>query len=386
MRRVLLLLVLLLAACIKVDPAQQGMASITGTAGAIEPIKELTSTEPPKEPKPVLDIPIKRVKVGETVSFPNLEATDPDGDTLTYTFEEPLSEQGAWKTGPGDEGTYETTITVSDGKSITKQAVRIIVESLNAPPELQGVEDIKVREGDTLRLDIRAIDPDQDKVKISFDGWQTQFPYTTTYKDAGLHTVKVIARDGTHTVEQLVTITVEDVNRPPVIHRFDDVLVMEGDEVIVRADADDPDGDKLTFTFSSPLDANGTWLTKKGDHGVYRVNVSVSDGVVHDATDFRIVVEPLNRPPIIKSIDDVTVKEGDLVRVKLDAEDPEKEQLQITWHGWMLAEEKRTGFDDAGEHLVTVSVSDEYHEINESFRVTVENVNRAPKFVTDAFE
>jgi len=41
--------------------------------------------------------------------------------------------------------------------------------------------------------------------------------YTTNYKDAGTHIVTVTASDGKQSTSQDVTITVENVNRPPKI-------------------------------------------------------------------------------------------------------------------------------------------------------------------------
>src|SRR3989338_8163256 len=40
------------------------------------------------------DLPRKWAVEGDLVNFPNLKATDPDGDPLTYTFSTPLSDKG----------------------------------------------------------------------------------------------------------------------------------------------------------------------------------------------------------------------------------------------------------------------------------------------------
>ena len=42
-------------------------------------------------------------------------ATDSEGDTLTYNFSSPINASGEWKTSIGDEGVYQVSVTVSDG-------------------------------------------------------------------------------------------------------------------------------------------------------------------------------------------------------------------------------------------------------------------------------
>jgi len=71
-------------------------------------------------------LPTKTVRAGELISFPNLQATDPDGDPITYIFSNPLDEAGTWQTKEGDEGTYKVSITASDGESTTTQEQKTI--------------------------------------------------------------------------------------------------------------------------------------------------------------------------------------------------------------------------------------------------------------------
>lgn len=373
------ILLILLAGCMQLPQPQ-----------VITPEPTTLQTPINAEPTPanvlVEDIPIKRVKVGDLVSFPNLNARDPDGDDIEYIFSYPLNKEGYWRTGPGDEGEYNTTIVITDGETESRQKVRIIVETKNAPPEIENVKDIKVFEGEVINLSARVIDPDGDKVNVKYVGWRTQFPYKTKHTDAGVHVVTIVANDGVNTVERAVTITVEEVNRPPVIHMFREVSVIEGDLIEVIPDAEDPDGDKLEFTFYPPLNSTGGWQTKEGDVGFYESNVTVSDGTFKDTTPLRIHVNSFNAKPIVQSLPDLTVKEGDTIDVTVEVEDPEGELISIKFSGWMDSHVKETTHQDAGIHLVTVSVSDGTHEVNESFQVIVENINRPPTFGPGSFD
>jgi len=67
------------------------------------------------------------VEEGDLVDIdPN--ASDPDNDALTFTFTSPLDSNGDWQTEEGDEGTYQVTVTVSDGSLTDSQQVTITVE------------------------------------------------------------------------------------------------------------------------------------------------------------------------------------------------------------------------------------------------------------------
>ena len=147
-----------------------------------------------------------------------IQAEDPDGNTLTYTFSEPLNSTGAWQTERGDAGEYEVTVTVTDEEGMSaSQDLKIIVEALNNPPVLKAMDDIVVFEGKTITLEPSASDADADELEITYSGWMNSSTYTTNYDDAGNYTVSVAVTDGTDSVSQDVAITVNNKNRAPVI-------------------------------------------------------------------------------------------------------------------------------------------------------------------------
>jgi len=148
----------------------------------------------------------------------NVQATDPDGNTLTYTFSEPLNESGAWQTQIGDAGEYDITVTVTDSEgSSAAQTVKITVIALNIAPVLAEIDDIVVFEGETVTIEAEASDEDEDELTITYSGWMTSNTKETDYDDAGNYTVTVKVTDGTETVSQDVAITVNNKNRAPVI-------------------------------------------------------------------------------------------------------------------------------------------------------------------------
>ena len=159
------------------------------------------------------------VTEGETVRV-LASATDKDADTLTYTFSEPLDEHGQWATTAGQEGKYSARATVSDGTASAHQDFDITVLHKNLPPTLTLEQTtITITEGETVHITHSASDPEGNDVTITFSGWMENDTYTTTFDDAGEHTVSVTARDGTDSTTQDMTIIVKDKNRPPVFDR-----------------------------------------------------------------------------------------------------------------------------------------------------------------------
>ena len=157
------------------------------------------------------------------------------------------------------------------------------------------------------------------------------------------------------------------------------ITVNEGELVKVRLNAKDPDGDALTYTYEKPLDSNGEWQTQMGDDGKYYTTVTVSDGKNDVDVDILIEVLSVNEDPVLKPLDDITVNEGETVKIRAKATDADGDDLTFTYSGWMTSDTKKTGYDDAGKHKVTVTVSDgNGGEDSQTITVTVNDVNRAP--------
>lgn len=157
------------------------------------------------------------VNEGELVKV-ELNAKDPDGDPLKFTYEKPLDSEGEWQTKMGDDGKYYTTVVVSDGANNVEIDVLIEVLSVNEDPVLEILDDINVEEGETIRLRPKASDADGDELKFTYSGWMMSDTKVAGYTDAGTHKVTVKVTDGMGGEDsQTITIVVKDVNRAPVI-------------------------------------------------------------------------------------------------------------------------------------------------------------------------
>ena len=169
----------------------------------------------------------------------------------------------------------------------------------------------------------------------------------------------------------------------PLIQKGDvtsDITVMEGGVVELKLKAYDPDGDKITYTFGRPLDQTGRWQTKVSDEGVYKVDVTASDGKSKTVKTITIRVTHKNRPPVIEPLQKIIVNEGDTINLAPRIKDAEGNNIQVAYSGWMTESRKKTGYDDAGTYRVTIIATDGELQSTSYVDVEVLDVNRAPVF------
>ena len=236
-------------------------------------------------------------------------AHDPDGDTLSYsknvTFGVMDGNVFRWTTDYDDAGTYTIKFTVSDGDKSDSKIVTITVNNVNRVPKLTvDPKDVTVDEGQAMTpITITVSDEDGDTITVTAEnlpGWAklTKIDDTTwkidgtpDYDDAGTYTVTVKASDGSDVVIETVNITVNNVNRAPVIDRIEGKTIYNETETVeLTIVAHDPDGDTLSYgknvTFGV-MDGNVfRWTTDNDDAGNYTITFTVSDG---DKSDSKVV-------------------------------------------------------------------------------------------------
>jgi hypothetical protein len=361
-----------------VEPEQPLMPEEPETeVGEAQPI-----VEQPTEVQPT-GIPVRNYVEGDLVEL-NVTATDPDGDVLEVTFSPPLDEGGSWQTVVGDAGQYRIRIEVSDGKTSVSKEVLIIVEPKNNPPVIIIEPEITVKEGESVVLEPIVTDQDGDEVTVKFTGWMTSPSYKTSFEDAGSYIVTIIATDGVASVAKDVKVNVLNVNRPPVISGLEPISAIEGSLVVLNPVVMDPDGDEIVVSFTQPFDNKGDWQTAEGDAGDYDVTVTATDGEAVVTDTVKVIITPLNRPPVIQRMDDIEVKEGETVTISPVIIDPDGDPFSITFSGWMTSPSYKTNYDDSGVHIVTITATDtKGASSTQNVKVTVIDVNRPPEIVLE---
>jgi len=317
--------------------------------------------------------------------------SSPDKAQITVTFSLPFDSKGVWQTKVGDAGDYPVTITATDSRGLSSaERILVSIKYANRPPVLDCPDAVSGKEGDTVNIDCKASDPDNDQVVLSFTGWMKSNTYTTAFGDAGTHTVSVTADDGKLTTKKDITVSITKTNRPPVITVQDSYTTDELTPVTIKAKATSPDGNKVTISYSTPFDDTGTWTPAYGQAGDYQVTITATDGITTSTKTVLVHVGKTDRPPVIAVLSSdgiVHYKEGDYVDLtkSLSITEPENETFTVTSSGWMNSATYLSGYSDSGNHTVTVTATDASgHTAKQDVTVEVQDVNRAPVFTKPA--
>jgi len=330
---------------------------------------------------------------GDLVTL-KLKAVDPDGLPLTYSYGTPLNDQGLWQTKDGDAGKYLVRVTASDGFSSTIADVLVVINARNKPPVIDCPDEVTVKEGETVNLDCTFFDKEKDAIIVDYSGWMTSPTYTTNFDSAGDHKVLVRASDGFSNSTKTVVVHVQNVPRSPVFNEhLKDLTVTESDIVTLKPNVSEPDvGEPIKITYSEPFDSNGVWKTKIGDAGTYPITVVATSQGLSTKESFTLTVKMLNTAPVMSLIPNMTVNEGDIVKITPEVKDRENNPITITYSGWMKDSTYSTTYDDAypkgcdkpgcsATYKVTVTASDGVFNTQQDVYVTVKDSNRPPVFV-----
>jgi len=252
---------------------------------------------------------------------------------------------------------------------------------------------IIVDETEVVSLVLNAEDPDEDALVFTYTTpLDENGEWSTTYGDSGEYTVTITASDGELTASKEVLIIVNRKEEAPTLVSFSPkdiaIEIDETDAVTFDVVASDLNDDILSYSWKLDGEIIGDeksvqYESTYEDSGSHTVKVTVSDGMFDTEKIWSVTVNNLNRKPELESIDDIELDETDIVVISLYARDDDGDELSYGIDDEMFVQDENTftwetTYDDAGEHLVTVTVSDGVDSTSQEVIVTVENVNRAP--------
>ncbi|MBI5193734.1 MAG: tandem-95 repeat protein, partial [Nitrospirae bacterium] len=394
--------------------SQSGSYNVTFTVsdGSLSSSEVVTITVNNVNQTPILNpIGSKSIAEGNLLQF-TVTASDPDGDTLT------LSATGvpAWGTfntstglfsgtpGFGSSGTYPVTFTVSDGSLTSSEVVTITVSNTNQSPTLNTIGSKSANEGSNLNFTVSGSDPDGDPVSYSATGLPAGasfntvthvFDWTPSYSQSGSYNVTFTISDGSLSATEVVTITVNNVNRAPVLNSIGAKGVTENVNLNFTISGSDPDGDALTYS-ASGLPSGATfntstrvfdWTPAYSQSGSYNVTFTVSDGFLTSTEVVTITVSNVNRSPVLNAIGAKGVNENVSLNFTVSGSDPDGDTITLSATGLPsgAAFNISTGvfnwtpsYSQSGSYNVTFTISDGSLNASEVVNITVGNVNRAP--------
>jgi hypothetical protein len=337
-------------------------------------------------------------------------AVDPDGDPVTYSIaNKPVNATFNTSTGlfewiPGrtETGTYNITVTATDGSKSVSQKTKIIVKS--NPPVFNHIYNrLEIPCGTSLELDLGATDIDGDPLTYSITTVPSGLQYDFD-KSTGL--LKAIAQnnwlsliievsDAENTISQRITFSIQPTNLSFNVY-YDIIGMLINEEIELDLSAIDPSGLDITYyLFNQPKDASFDSTTALFRYTPLNVGKVVFTEEAHSkcATRTRVItIEVLgeNYPPTIVNLQpEYRGNEGSLIALQIEATDPNYDSL--TYFGVNLPTgasiDEETGlfswipnFFQSGSHTVTFGVSDgEFQDTAETV-LTIGNVNGPPSF------
>jgi hypothetical protein len=277
----------------------------------------------------------------------------------------------------------------TNGKSAPEVMVKdsLFLEPLdtNSPPILDPIDPQTVDEGQLLEFRVHATDPDNDSLILSAEDLPVNavfedsgngagaFTFAPDYDQADIYTVRFIAEDTLSAADtQLVEITVNNINRPPALDSIDPQSVDEGQLLVFRVHATDPDNDSLILSAEDlPVNAvfedsgNGagafTFAPDYDQADIYTVRFIAEDTLsAADTQLVEITVNNINRPPALDPIDPQSVDEGQLLEFRIHATDPDNDSLILSAEDLPV----NAVFEDSGNGAGAFTFAPDYDQAN----------------------
>ena len=398
--------------------------------------------------------------VENTSAVTTISATDVDGDTLTfalitnadanYFVLDPTSGALAFDPAPdyespqdsGSNNVYELDLSAFDGKHTTYAAISITVTNINeAPSFATASQDLSVNENSSGSIyTASATDPEQASLTYSASGadldlfnfnassGSLSFIASPNYENPldqdsnNIYQLSITASDGEYSSSQDLSISVANVNEPPVFTTTSvDLSSAENASFVhtVEAATDEDQGQQLTYTISGTdqADFNFDPATRQlsfvvtpnyenpqdsGRNNNYQVSITVSDGVYTDVQSLSISVTDVNEPPSFANTNvDLTSAEnntGFRYTVAAAIDEDQNEQLIYQLTGTDAADfsfntstrellfaatpnyENPLDNGRDNNYQISITASDSEYSTTQDISITVTDVNEAPSF------
>ncbi len=330
-----------------------------------------------------------------------------DANTATFSWT-PTYDQSA---------KYSEVLFIFQAGNLSDSAsVDLTVNHVNRAPTLNAIAEQTINESDTLKFSIFGDDPDiEDKGKLSytasnlpagalFDGASQTFTWVPTFEQSGsFKDIAFTISDPSGLNDTKTTsIKVDQVNRSPELQdiaakTIDENLLVTFD--LVGSDPDAEDQNKLVYSATGLPEGSKlegvtfSWTPSYVQSGSYSVDFTISDGILSQSKKASIIVNHVNRKPILSDVSEQTVSENQALSFTITGSDPDNEDAgKLVLSAKDLPQgasfDALTGifswtptFDQSGEYNVSFIITDPQGLADEKkVKVTVSHVNRTPEF------
>jgi len=337
------------------------------------------------------------------INLPEGAKFDPQNQTFTWT---PAYDQsGEYK---------DIKVVMKAGNLSDTTSFKIKVDHVSRPPVITDIPKKSADENAPLQFTINVSDldaEDQGKLTVSaanlppgatFDADSLKFTWTPNYEQSGQYNdIAFTVTDAAGQTEtKSVLVTINHVNRPPVLTQPEAVTVDENVPVSVTITGTDPDVEDqnvLKYTAANlPQGATFeqqiiSWTPLYEQSGIYTIRLSLSDGKLEDTKELQITVNHVNRPPVLEAIEDKSIDENQILEFRVVGSDPDKEDAEkwaitaanlpegaqfdnlTSMFSWTPT------FEQSGTYAVTFTITDPQGLTAElPVNITVNHVNRTP--------
>ncbi|MEZ0296534.1 MAG: putative Ig domain-containing protein [Candidatus Methylacidiphilales bacterium] len=350
-----------------------------------------------------------------------VDVLDPNGDPLSFSLiqapagmtlerrDSPASNEGAsaalsWTPSPGQLGSHNVTVQVTDGHSapVTQTfTVNVLGLRENSSPVISSTPALVAVVGRTYAYDVVATDADHDALlyragtnTVAPDGVTAQpglpigaslnslrgtVRWTPTVDQIGLQRVAVDVMDGVGgMVHQEWVVRVQGVNQPPIFTSSPLTEAAINVPYTYAVKVKDGEGDKIRFSVETalpnvmidPYSGVLEWLPRAVNSTPQTVTIVAEDGfggVARQTYGLVVLATPANQPPVITTAPVKGVSPGETYTQPFTGTDPEGGALS-----WSLSQAPAgmtiasgtgaltwtTSTGDTGTHNITVVLTD----------------------------
>ena len=294
---------------------------------------------------------------GGTAYTYDLQASDPNGDALTYSLT--VAPDGMtidestglieWTPTSEQLGIQAVTVSVADGRGgVVEQrySVNVASDVPNQPPQITSRPAFGATAGQDYTYQLEATDPENLTIRyqllegpagMTVDEATGLLTWAPALADVGSYQVKVVALDPLDLgATQTFTLTVGDGNQQPNLNNRPDTNALVGQTYAFDLNVTDPDGDAVTYTLEDgpegmTLDNLGRlrWTPTTEDVGTERIRITFRDetgpgrffeydlNIIADTTAPQVALE-VSADPVdindsvivqVNAVDDVAIDE-----------------------------------------------------------------------------